>query len=459
MPEKLIGFIEADVLDYAYSERPDLRKRVDEANDGEWFHPKAHALIKDLTSYISELKRRNAPREASPPSKKRKLANGDGYVSQGGGPAAAILGNWRTAGCYYSAQEISFQIPQRKKLTLELVPASPDDESAGGLRGANTEKQIEFGIAWRDIDQVFCLPVPEKAVRQHNFVVFPKHSNGVTSTPLTIPLPVSEQMLWTMPEQPPKTVMFGAHHEAQEGETYVTATVACLNEGLKQFGKRVVSPDEREFASAIVQSHRKGEKAFHVANHRGNKDGFLFFLSCGIVWGFKKPLAYFAFDTISSISYTSVLQRTFNLNIATISTSSRFSDTDASQEFEFGMLDQADFAGIDAYIKRHNLNDASMAAQRRAKKLNINPSEEKSGAVEGGGEDGEDGEGETELQKAEREMQDREDEEEEDYDPGSEGESEGEGGSSEEEADGGGDGGTDGEEMDADEADTLEDEA
>lgn len=93
------------------------------------------------------------------------------------------------------------------------------------------------------------------------------------------------------------------------------------------------------------------------------------------------------------------------------------------------MIDQADFAGIDAYVRRHGLQDASMAEQRRAKKLNVNGLKGEEGS-------GDDGDGEGELQKAQREAEDLEDEDKEDdenFDPGSEGESEGSGSSSEEE--------------------------
>jgi hypothetical protein len=140
--------------------------------------------------------------------------------------------------------------------------------------------------------------------------------------------------------------------------------------------------------------------------------GFLFFLPTGILWAFKKPLMFFAFDTIDSTSYTSVLQRTFNLNIAT-------QTSDNAQEFEFSMIDQADFSGIDAYIRGHGLQDASMAEQRRAKKLNINGAGASKGEITANNE-----EDEGEIAKAVREMEDEDDEEEEDYDPGSEGDSE-----------------------------------
>lgn len=147
-----------------------------------------------------------------------------------------------------------------------------------------------------------------------------------------------------------------------------------------------------------------------------------------------------------------MLQRTFNLNIATAS-----GDDGGDHEFEFSMLDQADFGGIDAYVKRHGLNDASMAAGRRARKFDVNGAEkQKNGEKEGGagagaGGDGEGNEEESELVKAQREMEDREDEEEEDYDPGSEGDSDGSGSDSGGEyGDGDGDDGGGGDEEDGD---------
>ena len=153
--------------------------------------------------------------------------------------------------------------------------------------------------------------------------------------------------------------------------------------------------------------------------------GFLFFLENGIFSGFKKPLHFFDFDSIESVSYTSVLQRTFNMVI-----SYKPNPGSMAEDIEFSMIDQADFAGIDTYIKQHELQDASMADARRAKQLNINKArgEAKPDAGVNGEEDGR-----TELQKAEAELEDAEDEEEEDYDPGSEGESEGSGSDSDEE--------------------------
>lgn len=81
------------------------------------------------------------------------------------------------------------------------------------------------------------------------------------------------QILWTTNEVAPTTMTFGEGHAAQENDSQITATIRVLNHCLRPFGKSVITPDEREFASAIPQSHRKGEKAYHVKAHRGSKDG------------------------------------------------------------------------------------------------------------------------------------------------------------------------------------------
>ena len=201
----------------------------------------------------------------------------------------------------------------------------------------------------------------------------------------------------------------------------------------------IVSGDPNKFHSAIRQPHRPNEKAVHVSGFRGSKDGYLFFLESGILWGYKKPLIFIPLDRIAAISYTSVLQITFNVVVEAFT-----GDDDANEEIEFGMLDQQDFGGIDAYIKFNRLQDGSMAEQRKAK-LQLAENRVKKNAD--GGENGEPSadnnaagdSGRTQLEQAhfeaEQELQDEEDEEEEDYDPGSEADSDGSGESDEEEDD------------------------
>ncbi|KAF2840619.1 Rtt106-domain-containing protein [Patellaria atrata CBS 101060] len=344
-------------------------------------------LLTDISTHIIGIKRSSTsialPSHDAPASKKRKLDNG---TATNGSSSEA----WRvqSAAATYSVPDASFSMPQRKKLHLQLIGGK-----GGGLRAQSSSGEIEFGVSWKDIDQVFCLPVPEKAKRQHNFVIIPRGGDGITPPPADSSAP--EPIVWTYDEPSGKAL--------KEGEDPSPAKVGqALNNHLHNFGKEVIFPSASDFASAIPQSHRKGEKAFHVKAFRGSKEGYLFFLSSGILFGFKKPLAFFPPESISSVSYTSILQRTFNLVI---------SIQEPEQDIEFSMIDQIDYAGIDSYVKQRRLNDASLAATRKAKKYNVNaPKGEEEQAAED-----EDGEGE--LQKAERMLQDEEDEEEEDYQP------------------------------------------
>jgi hypothetical protein len=49
---------------------------------------------------------------------------------------------WKT----YSG--VSFQMPQRKKLELQLVSSKE-----GGIRGVGANGSVEFGIPWRDVGE------------------------------------------------------------------------------------------------------------------------------------------------------------------------------------------------------------------------------------------------------------------------------------------------------------------
>ncbi|KAI9829085.1 MAG: hypothetical protein M1832_000108 [Thelocarpon impressellum] len=363
-------------------------------------------LFASIAEYVLALKRgADVADDDGHAPKKRRLdrpaePNGTTAVSTGGDEAPVLL----------DVGELSFSVP-RKKLRLEL--------SATGLTGRNAGGAVECAVRWDDVEHATCVPVPDKAQRQHSFCLFPKGADGVTAS-------TADAIVWTAPDAAPAAAS-GLELAAAEAAGVTDSYRSLLRWVFGRRGVRVEEPDEGEFASAIVQAHRRGESAVHVKGFRGSKEGYLFFLPTGILWAFKKPLLFFAFASVGSISYTSVLQRTFNLNIATGP-----ADAAGAAEFEFAMLDQADFAGIDAYVRRHGLHDASMAEQRRARRVEVDG---RGGGVEAGalaeaarlvaaeegGGDGEDGEDE---------------EEEEDYDPGSEGESEGSGSDSEEEGDG-----------------------
>lgn len=249
-------------------------------------------------------------------------------------------------------------------------------------------------------------------------------------------LPNPEPIVFTIPNSAPKPGTISGLEgstAATVSDDYKTLFDWQIAARLKAVGKsniRIREADVKLFASEQKQAHRPGEKAVFVKAFRGSKDGYLFFLPNGILWGFKKPMMFLPHERIAAVSYVNVLQRTFNLSVEVDMAVA--GEEDAKEEFEFSMLDQEDFGGIDGFIKRHGLQDKSMAEQRKAKRLNVNVVKDEDGNVVGNAEAGE-------LEKAAaeagQEVDDLEDEEEEDYDPGSEGESEGSGSSSEEDSD------------------------
>ncbi|KAG8527910.1 uncharacterized protein KY384_006826 [Bacidia gigantensis] len=391
------------LINQAFASRKDLRQQIYKATSQ---NHNLTPLFESIAQYINSLtSTQPSSIIAEHPLKKRKIEND-------------TAAEW-TGSDLITFDDLSFTLPQRKKLKLSLNLALN-----GGIRVLNPTGDIETQTPWSSILEIACLPVPEKTQAQFNFCIF------------TNPLPntSSEQILFTVPATPPKPgTVHGLTDSDPKDATYNSILTMHLNAALKRRNLIVTLPSEAVFTSHLPQATRKGEKAYHVKAFRGAKEGFLFFLRTGIIWGFKKPLEFFPFHVIESVSYTSVLQRTFNLVIVV----RRDVGDGEEQEFEFSMVDQADFAGIDEYVKRRGLQDKSLADERRARKFNVNGVKGENGA----GEDGE-GDGEGELEKAAKdvEAQDGEEDEEDDenFDPGSEGESEGEGDTSEDDGEGGG---------------------
>ncbi|KAF9878241.1 hypothetical protein CkaCkLH20_04279 [Colletotrichum karsti] len=438
--------LDSQRLGAVFQSRPDILKGIQKAADT----PDRVALFNDIASFVYE--QINGPEPASKrrrvdegPSNGFKATNTNG-TSKSSAPKSAGTVNAADEEVLLEIKEISVSVPQRKKYELCFT------ENHLYARLPGTTAPVEGIIyPWEDIEYAFYLPVPEKTQVQHNYVLFPRGTCLPTKT-----APEKEALVFTVPSTPPKQGTIGgpkANAAAAVSDTYRTLFDWALTTHLSSAGNAVeiVAADPSKFHSLVRQPHRPNEKAVHVKAFRGSKDGYLFFLPNGILYGFKKPLVFLPADRIVAVSYTNVLQRTFNMVVEV------FAEGDETEEIEFGMLDQEDFAGIDeSYVKRHGLQDRSMAEQRKAKmelteNLKVKKGEEASANGDAAGT------GLSELAKAhleaEQNLQDDEDEDEEDYDPGSEGESEGSGSDSDdsddsEDAEGDGD-----EDMDDDEDD------
>lgn len=223
-------------------------------------------LFEDISKHVLVLEKQITSQDAQPDSKKRKLV---GTVQEAlkeqhaaprlGGNQFMLKRKWETR---FECQDVSVQIPLRKKMKLKLQ-TDPVQPTHGDISVSSSTTDIwEYSLLGEMTDQVFCLPVPEKQARQMYFAAFPQKDSP------------TEPLLFVMNETSPhNSIVCGAPISMSETDTYVTLCEEALNLWLKPHGKKVIRPSAAEFASSIEQSHRKGEKAYHVKAHRGSKEG------------------------------------------------------------------------------------------------------------------------------------------------------------------------------------------
>ncbi|KAL2752401.1 hypothetical protein ACRALDRAFT_1094917 [Sodiomyces alcalophilus JCM 7366] len=430
--------LDSQRLGAVFQSRPDIIEGIKKAADS----PARVTLFNNIANFVYD-----QINSSEPAAKRRRIDNGlaNGFTaSNTNGIKSEVVvksegGDAADEHVLLEVKELSVSVPQRKKYDLCFT------ENHLYARAPGTKAPVQ-GIcyAWTDIEYAFYLPVPEKAQVQHNYVLFPRGS----CLPSKTETPTADPLVFTVPATAPKpgTVLgVEAGDAAAVSDTYRTLFDWAFTKHLRSAGNptEIVSANPALFHSMARQAHRPNEKAVHVKAFRGSKDGYLFFLPNGILWGFKKPLLFAPLGRIAAVSYTSVLQRTFNMVVEVFTGTG---GDEGTEELEFAMLDQEDYQGIDqSYVRRNGLQDRSMAEQRRAKmELAENMRDAKKAAGGEGGAEPNGADGMTELERAQAEeeqrLQDEEDEEEEDYDPGSEGDSEGEGETSDEEdADGEGD--------------------
>ena len=161
----------ATAIDAAFAERPDLRKQTRDALGRSMMHatgiswrfanaarieesPKWSRLFGDIASYVQELKDGSSGNADGHTTKKRKLegahADRNGIYDNGKLTSqekhVRMNTAWSTA---YTVQDVSFSVPQRKKLTLQIGL-----DTKNGIRAVNPKtEQTEFGILMEDIGQ------------------------------------------------------------------------------------------------------------------------------------------------------------------------------------------------------------------------------------------------------------------------------------------------------------------
>jgi hypothetical protein len=225
-------------------------------------------LLRDISIFVLSLPQPSQADTAStePTAKKRKLEQSSQVPDRS---IATENGSHEISGppsVDFECKDVSFTSPLRKKLKLQFV----HDAANSRIRQIRLLNQatnaVEYTLRGEDVDAMFCLSVPEKAQRQQSFIVFPlpgtQNHDGSSAEPL----------VWTMNETKASPEIINSSARNEE-DTFVDLTRRELDSFMASFSKRTVLPDEREFASEIPQSHRKGEKAFHTKAFKGSKEG------------------------------------------------------------------------------------------------------------------------------------------------------------------------------------------
>lgn len=196
--------------------------------------------------------------ETEPPSKKRRLDEDTSTsTAKPTGERKLLL----------EAREISFSLPQRKKLHLGFVQygssiTAHDTTFAVQGRSAATN-QVEFEYPLKNFAHALRLPVPEKATKQYNFILLPASENAASVEPV----------IWTINHGPLKSCKIEDETLAKLAPGPENVLEDALKYLLGVTGVMLMLPDEKEFASAVRESHRKNDVTYHVKAHRGSKEG------------------------------------------------------------------------------------------------------------------------------------------------------------------------------------------
>ena len=163
-------------LEQAFGDQSDLLDQI----KSHISRTNSSTLFNRIADYINTLTRHDPNFSNDRSNKKRKLDDDDTPAHNGASHPKVTTRkpDWQEAEAYYNVKEVSFSVPQRKKLTLELSPErsysydvsstgksrdiQTDPQGKGGIRAINpTSGEVEFGMSWRDVG-VYFAPLVEK---------------------------------------------------------------------------------------------------------------------------------------------------------------------------------------------------------------------------------------------------------------------------------------------------------
>ncbi|KAG1150791.1 hypothetical protein G6F37_003323 [Rhizopus arrhizus] len=240
----------------------------------------------------------------------------------------------------FRLSDLSFGSPARKKYDLIITPSHLI------LYNAKLEI-IESQYSLDEFALGACVPTPEKTNKSFTFVLFLKNEDCIVFNTQD-----KGDIKMEQANNPSQTLTGDKHKEIAQ----LLTTYACIPISL---------PSQDISVAAYLKA----------------KDGYLFFLPTGILFGFKKPTLFFPLSSLAGNAFTSITQRTFDLVLSLkgpIYGNSGFKAIKEGEHetVEFSMISQEEFGPIDGYIKKAGINDQSMSEERRAPIKNNNTDEQ-----------------------------------------------------------------------------------
>ncbi|KAI9263229.1 hypothetical protein BDA99DRAFT_571939 [Phascolomyces articulosus] len=251
--------------------------------------------------------------------------------------------------------DISFQLPARKKFNLVLT-------SSRQLLLVNTKtEETDYTFDLNTIQQTCCVPSPAPTKGGYTFILFFK----IAMDPIVFSIQPKGDLLIQRPLSSSSTTTI-----TDDKEKMIIQLLTELS------GLQVQLSSKQVYLSTVISAttgKRPDEDRFYANVYLKNKEGCLYFLPHGILFGFKKPVYYFPLNVLASTFYSGITQHTFNLTLVLRkgkgplgSLFNNKEEEDGGATLEFSMIEQSEFGGIDEYIKKMGINDKSMSEENMA---------------------------------------------------------------------------------------------
>ena len=194
--------------------------------------------------------------------------------------------------------ELSFQSPIRKKSNLQLHEF--------GL-SLSVNGSIEFRLLYSEIQNMLCLPSPNKGKAHFTWVLIPDDDGEDCTLP-------ANTVLFSFDDLIPKFNLeskMELDESAYEGgvNDLISAAISSLITNVD-----ISIPKPHIFASSDTIGYNQKPVPYVNCYDRA-KEGFMYFFDFGLFFGFKKPLMFYPSEDIEKLEITSITGRFFNLHI------------------------------------------------------------------------------------------------------------------------------------------------